>query len=327
MKAVVGSGSLAAAVLFTCMPLHAQDRATGDYPSKPILFHVGYAVGGSADTVGRIVLPELGKRLGQSIILDNRAGAGGVVGLELVARAKPDGYTMGFGTAGTLASNVNLMPNLPYHPLKDLAPVSMVVNNPLVFVVNASSDIKSVAQLLERAKAGKRFSYGSAGPGSSTNLAGELLNQLTGAELIHVPYKGTGPATVDVVAGHLDSAFTDLPTATPHIQAGKLRVLAQTSSTRSSLIPDVPTMAEAGVAGYHFISWFGIVMPAGTPAAIVDRMNKELVAVLNEPEMRRRILAAGGDPFPSSPEKMRQIIETEIASTAKIIKSANISLN
>jgi tripartite-type tricarboxylate transporter receptor subunit TctC len=305
----------------------AQAQKPADYPNRPINFQVGYAAGGSADTIGRIVLPALANRLGQPIVLDNKAGAGGVVGLVAVAKSKPDGYTMGFGTAGTLASNINLIPNLPYDPVKDLAPVSMVVDLPLVLVSNpASSGVSSVADLVKRAKGGEEISYGSAGPGSSTNLAGELLNQLAGIKMAHVPYRGTAPALADVMGGVLQAAFVDLPTALPHVGSGRLKILAVTSAKRTALAPDLPTMAESGVPGYHFISWFGIVMPAGTPPAIVNYVNRELVAVLKDPQTRQRVLAAGADPAPSTPEQMSQVIRSEIASTARIIQTAGIKL-
>lgn len=308
-------------------PAHSQQAKAGDYPSHPITFYVGYAAGGSADIIGRIVMPALSTRLGQPIVLDNRAGAGGVVGVESVTRGKPDGYTMGFGTAGTMASNVTLMPALSYHPLKDLSPVSMVVSLPLVLVVSATSDIRKVSDLVAQAKTGKSISYGSAGIGSSTHLAGELLNQKAGLKMVHVPYKGTAPAAADVIAGHLESAFIDLPTALPHVKTGRLRVLAVTNDKRSSLAPEIPTMAEAGVPGYHFGSWMGVIMPASTPPQIVNTVNKELVAVLKDPALQKRLREAGGDPMPSTPQQMNEVIRTEIEKTGQIIRGAGIKLD
>jgi tripartite-type tricarboxylate transporter receptor subunit TctC len=315
-----------AALLAAAAGTHAQGNAN-DYPSRPITFYVGYAAGGSADIMGRLLMPALAARLGQPIVLDNRAGAGGIVGVEAVARGRPDGYTMGFGTAGTLASNINLMATLPYHPLRDLSPVSMVVSLPLVLVVSAAGEIRNVSDLLFQARTNRSVSFGSAGIGSSTHLAGELLNQKAGVKMVHVPYKGTAPAAADVIAGHLEAAFIDLPTAVPHMRSGRLRVLAVTSDKRTSLAPEIPTIAEAGVSGYNFISWFGVVMPAATNASIVNKVNHELVAVLQDPEMQQRVRAAGGDPMPTSPEKMTEIIRTEIEKTGQIIRSAGIKLD
>lgn len=305
---------------------HAAANASGDYPSRPIQFQVGYAVGGSADTIARIVMPDVGKRLGQTIVMDNRSGAGGVIGLTNVAKAAPDGYTMGIGTGGALTANVHLSEKLPYNAERDLAPVSMLVRFPIALAVNPDSGIDSVEELIERAKSAS-VSYGSAGNGSSTHLAGELLNQLAGVKMEHVPYRGTGPAQVDLVAGHLQAVFTDLPTVAPLAASGRLRILAVASSERSSLAPEIPTIAESGIPGYAFHTWMGIVMPAGTPEPIIAKVNKELRAVLTDPAMRQRMINAGGEPAPSSPEEFREIIRADTESAGKIIRSANIKLN
>lgn len=301
------------------------NRIAGDYPSKPITFYVGYATGGSADTIGRLILPQLADRIKQSIIIDNRAGAGGVIGLDTVARSTPDGYVMGFGTAGALASNVTLQPNLPYDPLRSFSPVGTVVRIPIVLVANSNGPFKTVDDVLKTAKT-TPVSYGSAGTGSSTHLAGELLSQMTGAQLTHVPYKGTGPAAVDVLGGHLDTAFIDLPTAVPHIRSGRMRILGVTNSERSQLIPDVPTVSESGIPGYAFTTWFGIVMAAGTPDPVTTYLNGELVTLLKSDSVREQLEAAGAEPFISTPKEMQEIIAKEIELTRRVIQSAGIKL-
>lgn len=302
----------------------AEDNAKG-YPSRPIEFQVGYAAGGSADTIARIVMPVLSQRLGQPIVLDNRAGAGGVIGLTRIAKAHPDGYTMGIGTGGALTANAHLMENLPYDTQRDFAPVSMLVRFPIALVVNPDSGITSVQELIQRAKS-ERVSYGSAGIGSSTHLAGELMNQLANLEMEHIPYKGTSPAQVDLMAGRLTAVFTDLPTVAPLVASGRLRILAIASSERSPLAPEVPTIAESGIPGYAFHTWMGIVMPVGTPQLIIEKVNRELRGVLTEPDMQQRLSDAGGEATPSSPEEFGAIIKTDTENSGKIIRAAEIKL-
>jgi len=316
--------SLLAAACFVSTG-QATNSKTEDYPSKPITFYVGYATGGSADTIGRLILPQLADRIKQPIVIDNRAGAAGVIGLDTVARSTPDGYVMGFGTAGALASNVTLHPNLPYDPLRSFSPVGTVVRIPIVLVTDSNGPFKTVDDVLKAAKT-TPVSYGSAGTGSSTHLAGELLSQMTGAQLTHVPYKGTGPAAVDVLGGHLDTAFIDLPTAVPHIRSGRMRILGVTNSERSQLIPDVPTISESGIPGYAFTTWFGIVMPAGTSEAITTYLNRELVTLLQADSVREQLKIAGAEPFISTPKEMQEIIANEIELTRRVIQSAGIKL-
>jgi len=298
-----------------------------NYPSKPIDFMVGYAVGGSADSIARIVMPELSKRIGQTIILDNRAGAGGVIGLSAIKNAKPDGYTMGIGTGGALTANVHLIPTLPYNPQKDFEPVSMLINFPIVLAVSSTSKITSLQDLIKHVKAGNKVNFGSAGLGSSTHLAGELLNQMAGINMEHVAYKGLGPAQTDLLGGHLEAVMTDLPSVISMVQSGRVRLLGTASAERSALAPDVPTIAEAGVPGYSFRTWISLLMPAGTPKPVVNRISKELGVVLRDPEMVKRIHASGGEPMPTTPEEMRDIIKADTETTGKIIRSAGIKLN
>jgi tripartite-type tricarboxylate transporter receptor subunit TctC len=301
--------------------------AQGGYPNKPIRFYCGFPPGGVADIVARIIAQPLSGKLGQPVVVDNRAGAGGVIGVDAVAKAPPDGYTMGFGVSGALTSSVTLNPRLPYDPLKDIEPVSVVVLNPIVLVVPATSSITNLREFIAAAKAAPtKFSFGTPGPGTAMHLAGEMLKQTAGFEMSHVPYKGSAPAATDVLAGHLTAAIIDFTTAKPHMQSGRLRVLGQTTAKRSSVVPDVPTFAEAGVPGYEFNSWFGLVMPAGTPAPILARVHADLVAVLRDPAVQKQLVEAGSDPAPSTPAEMRAQIQREIGVTSRLIKAANIKV-
>lgn len=309
--------------------LLAQGGAAADgYPSRPVRLMVGFPPGGSTDIVARLIAPSLSKRLGQPVIIDNRAGAGGVIGVDQVAKAAPDGYTMGFGISGALTSNVTLMPQLPYDPLKDLVPVSRVIVNPMALVVNASLGVKTVQEFIAAAKAQPgKFSYGTAGPGTVMNLAGERLKQMAGIDMRHVPYRGSAPAAMDLLGGQIQAMIVDLATVKPHLESGRLKALGVTSPQRSSVAPELPTIAESGVPGYGFSIWVALVMPAGTPPEIVSRMNSELTAVLNDLKVREPLLAAKTEPAPTTPQEMRSIIQTEIGQYAAIIKAAGIKLD
>jgi tripartite-type tricarboxylate transporter receptor subunit TctC len=288
----------------------------------------GFPPGGVADIVARIIAPPLAQRLGQPVVVDNRAGAGGVIGADAVAKSAPDGYTFGFGVSGALTANVTLMPKLPYDPLKDLASVSKVVNNPLALVVNTSLGVNSVKAFIALAKSKPgQLSYGTAGHGTAMNLAGELLNQMAAIDIRHVPYKGSNPAAVDLLAGHLQAAVLDLATAKPHLESGRLKALAVTTAKRTAVAPELPTMAEAGVPGYELGSWFGLILPAGTPPEILKRIHTELTGVLNDPKVREQLLVAKTEPMPSTPDEMRNTIRREIQQTAALIKAANIKLD
>ncbi|MBK4738529.1 Bug family tripartite tricarboxylate transporter substrate binding protein [Noviherbaspirillum pedocola] len=298
------------------------------YPNKPIRFVVGFPPGGVADIVARIIARPLSQRLGQPVVMDNRAGAGGVVGVEAVANSTPDGHTMGFGVSGALTANVTLMPKLPYDPLKDLALVTKVVNNPIVLVVNPSLGINSVQDFIAFAKSKRgAVSYGTAGPGTAMHLAGELFKQKTGVEMTHIGYKGSSPAAVDVIAGQIQAGILDLVTAKPYIASGHLKALGVTTAKRSAVAPELPTIAEGGVPGFEFASWFGLVMPGATPPDIVARVGSEVSAVLKDPKVREQLLAAGAEPEPGTPEEMRNTVRKEIQDTRALIKAASITVN
>lgn len=298
-----------------------------DYPNKPLRFIVGFPPGGAADLVSRIVMTPLSQRLGQPIVMDNRAGAGGVIGADAVAKAAPDGYTLGLGVSGALTASVTLMPKLPYDPLKDLTPVSKLANNVLALVVNNSLGVNSAKDFIALAKSKPgQLNYGSAGNGTAMNLAGELLKQMASIDIRHVPYKGSSPVVVDLLAGHVDAAIIELAAVKPHLESGKLKALAVTSAKRTPIAPEIPTLSEAGVPGYEMISWFGVVMPAGTPPDIVKRIQGELTTVLNDPKVREQLMNAKAEPAPSTPEEMSNAIRKGIKDSAALIKSANIRL-
>lgn len=305
----------------------AQTTADAAYPNRPIRFFAGFPPGGVADIVARVIMPPLAARLGQPVVIDNRAGAGGVIGVNTVAKSPADGYTMGFGVSGALTSSVTLLPKLPYDPTTDIAPVSLVVSNPLVLVVLSSSGIGNLKEFIAAAKAAQgKFNYGTAGAGTAMNLAGELFKQMAGIEMEHIGYKGSSPAAVDLLGGHLSAAVLDLATAKPHILSGRIKALGLTSGKRTALAPEIPTIAEAGVPGYEFNSWFGLVMPAATPPAILARVHTELVAVLRDPVVHKQLLDAGTDPAPGTAAEMAAQIRREIQLTAKLIKTAGITV-
>jgi tripartite-type tricarboxylate transporter receptor subunit TctC len=297
------------------------------YPNRPIRFFAGFPPGGVADQVARLIVPELSIRLGQPIIIDNRAGAGGVIGVETIAKSPPDGYTMGFGVSGALTSSVTLSPKLPYDPTKDVAPISLVVTNPLVLVVPSSSGLKNVKDFIAAARAANgKFNYGTAGIGTAMHLAGELLKQTANFEMNHAPYKGSAPAATDLLGGHITAAILDLATAKQHIQSGRLTALGLTSGKRTTLAPEIPTIAESGYPGYEFISWFGLLMPSATPQVILTRVHTDLVSVLHDPSVRKKLFDAGVDPAPGTPEEMRARIKREIEISSKLIKAAGITV-
>lgn len=315
-----------AILLFGAASAGAQ-APSGDYPAQPLRFYAGFPPGGSTDILARIVTPALSQRLGQTVVVDNKAGAGGVIGVDSVAKSAPDGYSLGFGVSGALTTNVTLM-KLPYDPLKDLALVSRVIYNPMVLAVNASWGVRSLKDFIAYAKAHPgEVNFGTAGPGTAMHLAGELLNQTVGIRMVHVPHKGSAAAAQSLLGNQIQAAVLDLASARGHLESKRLLALGVTSPRRTAAAPDLPTLAEAGVPGYGLNSWIAIVMPAATPPAILERMRKEVVAVLNDPGVREKILAAGMEPAPSTPEELRRTIETEIEITRKLVKAAGLSVN
>jgi tripartite-type tricarboxylate transporter receptor subunit TctC len=318
------AGAISGIAFFTSA--HAQS-GIDNYPNKPLRFLAAFPPGGSADIAARIIAPALAKKLGQPVIVDNRSGAGGVIGADAIAKSAPDGYTLGFGTSGSMVANVTLMPKLPYDPLKSFVPVSKVFYNPLALVVHPGLGVNSMSDFIKLAKSKpKAINFGTPGNGSSMHLAGELLNRMAGIEIVHTPYKGSGPAAVDLLAGHIQAAFLDLATVKSYTDTGRLKVIAVTSEKRSPVAPEIPTIAEGGVPGYALHSWVAVFMPAGTPNDIVKRVNKEIVAVLQSPDVKDALLTAKVEPVSSTPEQLRKTVEVDIKDISELIKSSNISI-
>jgi tripartite-type tricarboxylate transporter receptor subunit TctC len=312
--------ALIAAVLLGAAA-HAQD-----YPAKPIRYIVPFPPGGSSDLIARAIAPIIADRLGQPVLVENRAGAGGMIGVDIVAKAPPDGYTIGLAAAGALSSNVHLYPTMPFNPEKDLAPVTMLAMIPFFLVANPSQP-NTLKELIAAAKAKPgALAVGYGGNGSTMHLAGELFNMMAGVKLQAVPYKGSGPVSADVLGGQVPLGVVDVPSAIAHVRAGKMRALAVTSKRRIAAAPEVPTFEEAGVPGYEAIGWFGTVAPANTPAAIVNRLNREIAAALQDKEIRERAIAAGTEPLTNTPQEFAALIREETVKWAQVIRTANIKL-
>lgn len=295
------------------------------YPSKSIRMIVAYPPGGGTDIVGRVMAQKLSENLGHTVIVDNRGGATGNIGTELAARATPDGYTVLMGNVAPNAINVSLFIQIAFDPVKDFAPVSLVALTPNILVVNPGIPIKSVKDLIALAKAKPGYyNYASAGIGSSSHLAGALFGILTGTNIVHVPYKGGGLALVDVLSGQTQLYFATMPAAMPHVKSGKLRPVAVTSEKRSQTLPEFPTIAETGVAGYEAATWYGLLAPAQTPRVIVTRLHGEVVKILGVAEMRERLVAQGFEPVGNTPEQFGAYIKSEIAKWGKVIREAGI---
>ena len=302
--------------------------ATADaqqYPNRPIRLIVGYPPGGPSDITARLVAPYLTEALGQQIVIDNRAGAGGTVAATLTARAEPDGYTISIVANGEMAISPNLR-KLPYDPLKDFETVSRIGANQLALVVHPAVQAKSVAELVALAKAKPgTVNFASAGTGSTAHLAGELFKSLTGIDIVHVPYKGAGPALIDLIGGQVHMLITGYPGALPHIKAGRLRALGATGPKRMIAAPDLPTISET-VKGYDVTSSYGLVLPLRTPKAIVTRLHQETAVIVKKPEVREKLIALGFDPEGNTPAEFAAQIKSELAKWAKVIKIANVKV-
>jgi tripartite-type tricarboxylate transporter receptor subunit TctC len=289
---------------------------------------VTFPPGGSADAIVRMLVPRLNDKLGQPVVVDNRPGAGGNIGLSIVAKAAPDGYTLGVGAAGALAANSSLYAQMPFDPLKDFKPVSMLAAIPFVIVGNPAVPAKTLKDLIANAKADPgKLSIAHGGNGTAMHLSAALFSQMADVKFIEVPYKGSGPAALAVLAGNVPLAVVDLPSALQQIKAGKLIAYAVTSPQRLPQLPDVPTVSEAGLAGYDSTGWFGVVAPAGTPAAIVNKLNAEITAALNDEQIKSSMRNLGVEPAPTKPEVFEAYIRSETQKWAKVIRTANIKLD
>jgi tripartite-type tricarboxylate transporter receptor subunit TctC len=299
--------------------------AAQTYPSKPIRLIVTFPPGGPSDFVARAIGQKLTEAWGQQVVVDNRGGAGGVVGVEAAARASPDGYTLLQGQSGGLSINPALHAKLPYDPFRDFAPISMLVVNSQMLVAHPSLPAKSVKQLVALAKERPgRISYASAGYGSAQHLGMEMLKAMAGIDLLHVPYKGTGPALVDLFSGQVSLQFTSMPAVLPHVRAGKLNGIAVGSARRSPAAPDVPTVAESGVPGFEFVAWYGLFAPAATPPGIINRLNAQIVKLLGEAELSQRLASQGAEPSPSTAAGLASYMREDHERWKKVIKAANI---
>ena len=319
------AGLIAAAACLLPGGLHAQPA---DYPTKPIRVVVTFPPGGSADAVVRMLVPRLTEKLGQQVVVDNRPGAGGNIGLSIVAKAPPDGYTLGVGAAGALAVNSSLYAQMPFDPLKDFEPVGMLAAIPFVIVGNPAQPARSLKELISLAKSQPgKLSIGHGGNGTAMHLTGALFTQMADIKMVEVPYKGTGPAVMDVLGNQIPLAVADLPASLQHIKAGKLVAYAVSSPQRLPVLPDVPTVAEAGLAGYDSTGWFGVVAPAGTPPAIVARLNAEINAALKDEQIKSSMRNLGVEPAPGTPEAFDAYIRGETVKWANVVKRANIKMN
>jgi tripartite-type tricarboxylate transporter receptor subunit TctC len=294
------------------------------YPSKPIRFIVSFPPGGSADLISRAIAPRMSEKLGQPVVVENRAGAGGMIGVDAVAKSAPDGSTIGLAAAGALTTNIHIYPSMPFHPEKDLAPISMLAMIPF-FLVAHPSQPPTLKEVIAQARSGN-LAYGHGGQGSTMHLAGELMNMMAQIKLQAVPYKGSGPVSADVLGGQVPLGVVDVPSAIANVKAGKLRALAVTSKQRISAAPEVPTFEEAGLRGYEAVGWFGAVAPAGTPKDIIARLNTEIRNALAAPDVKERALTAGAEPHATSPEEFAAYIREETKKWGEVVRAAGIKL-
>ena len=297
------------------------------YPTKPIRLVVPFVPGGSTDLIARIMGQKLEEVLGQQIVVENRAGAGGNIGVDYVAKSAPDGYTLIFGHVGTFGFGPSLYQKLPYDPIKDFAPVTLAASSPYLFVVNPKLTATTVAQLIAYAKAHPgELNYASSGNGASTHLAGLLFCQMTGVKMVHIPYKGSGPATTELLAGQVQMRFSSIPPVLPHVRSGRLRALAVTSARRFSLLPDIPTVADT-VPGFDVESWYGVFAPARTPPAIIKKLSADFAAALNSTDVKALLATDGSEVVASSPERFGTLIRAEYARWAPVVKESGAKID
>lgn len=317
--------ALAAAIAGLCLAAPAQ--AADAYPNKPIRLIVPFAAGGTTDIVARIVAEGLTRELGQPVVVENRGGGGGSIGADALVRSAPDGYTLGVATVSTMATNPATNPNNPYDPIKDFTPITNLVNVPNVLTVNPKVPAKTLAEFITLLKSNPgKYSYASSGTGGISHLDGELFKSLTNTDMVHVPYRGSGPALNDTIAGQVNAQFDNLPSSLPHIQAGKLRALAVAAPKRLPSLPDVPNFAEAGLPQMDNMAWYGLVAPAGTPKAVVDRVHDAAVKALKDPKIAQRLADGGALIDGNTPAEYAAQIKRELELRQRIAKERNIKL-
>jgi len=319
---------IAAAVASLCAAAAQAIAQSDNYPTRPIRFIAANAPGGGLDITARAITPKLTAVLGQQVIVDNRAGAAGSVASEIVAKSAPDGYTIMVGSIGGLAVNTHLYKGLGYDPLRDLAAITWAVSGSNVLVVHPSVPAKSVQELIGLAKAQPgKLSYGSSGAGNAGHLAGELFKGMAGINMVHIPYKGGAPAMIDLLAGQIHLIFSSAPTAVPQVKNGKIRGLAVTTSKRSVVLPDLPTVSEAGLPGFEADNWYGVVTTMKTPRPIIDRLNTEIVRALHAPDVKQLLLTQGLEVRTSTPQEFGAYIKSEYEKWGKVIRTAGIVAN
>jgi tripartite-type tricarboxylate transporter receptor subunit TctC len=303
----------------------SSDAQAQTFPNRPITLVIPFVPGGSTSIVGRVIADKMSQLLGESIVVDNRPGAGGTVGTKVVAKSNPDGYTILLGYTGTLAIEPSLYKNAGYDPRKDFAPIGMIGHAPNSLVVHPAFPAKTVAELIAYAKANPgKVNFGSAGVGTVSHIAGEYFAQVAGIKLVHIPYKGTGPALTDVLGGHIPMAFAPIPASHANVSAGLLRALAVTSATRSSLLPEVPTVAESGLPGFDVSLYYGLVAPAGTPRPIIDKLNKQLRAALDSEEVKKQLAQDGTEITPGTPEDYADFIAKDERKWSELLKANGV---
>jgi tripartite-type tricarboxylate transporter receptor subunit TctC len=324
---------LTAAALAVLFVLHPSSpilgsAAAAEYPSRPIRIVVPYPTGGGNDLLARMIAPKLAEKWGQNVVVDNRGGASGMIGAEIAAKSPPDGYTILLCASPEAALNATLYPKMPYDPTRDFAPITQLAVSPIVLAVHPSLPVRNVQDYIALAK--KRpgeLSYASVGAGTPHHISGEWMKLLAGIDIIHVTYKGGGPQLVDLMGGHVHSGFVALPVMAPQLKAGRVRALAVTTAKRSASIPDVPTLAESGLAGFDVAQWYGVVVPAGTPGPITARLHSEIVELVKLPDIRARMMDFGAEPVGSTPAQFADLIRSEIAKYQKIVKATKITIN
>jgi tripartite-type tricarboxylate transporter receptor subunit TctC len=309
---------------FIATAAHAQSKGAGDYPNKPVRLVVPFTPGGPTDIQGRMLADKLTQKLGQQVIVDNRGGANGNIGMEIVARAPADGYNLVIATVGTWAVNPHLY-NLPFDVVKDFAPITQVSTSPGVLVVHPSVEAKNVKELIALAKAKPgALNYGSSGIGGFGHISGEMFNYMTGTKMTHVPYKSSAPSLTDLITGQIQVLFNNMISTTPHVQAGRVRALATTGAKRSPALPDLPTIAESGIPGYENSSWSAVAARAGTPKPIVDRLYRDLVDILQSPDIKQKHAEVGAEIVASKPEQFHAYLRSEVAKFGKLVKATGI---
>ena len=317
MRALIAIGIAACASLCTGI------ATAQEYPTRPIRLVVPFTPGGTTDILARLLSVRLGEAWGQQVIADNRPGAGGNIGVELTAKSAPDGYTIVMGHIGTFGVNPTLYPKLPYDPIKDFQPVTLIAMVPNMLAVNPSLPAKSVRELIALAKAKPgSLNFGSGGNGSAAHLAGEYFKLLTKINIVHIPYRGTAPAVTDLISGQIGMIITGVPALLPQFKAGRVRGLAVATAQRLTLLPDLPTIAEAGVPGYEATQWYGILVPAATPRAIVNKLHDGIVQMLARPDTKERLAAEAAVPVGNTPEEFAAYIKSEIARWAPVVKAS-----